>query len=170
MWGKIHINRGRVGEERRGKETDRCPLTIPRPTVRWNTLTRCERAICTHSQVDNKMTGTTSCPQVGSSTTTVSTCQLSRPPSWLTPEDTLAWALSPSSHALTWSQSINSQNAWHWELRKRKCHLQRRRMSMPCTKTADASLIWYLHQGTESGWMEATSPPTDRCLNCLTDV
>jgi hypothetical protein len=27
VWGKIHMNRGRVGEERRGKETDRCPLT-----------------------------------------------------------------------------------------------------------------------------------------------
>jgi hypothetical protein len=29
VWGKIHMNRGRVGEERRGKETDRCPLTLP---------------------------------------------------------------------------------------------------------------------------------------------
>jgi hypothetical protein len=26
--GDIHMNRGRVGEERGGKETDRCPLTI----------------------------------------------------------------------------------------------------------------------------------------------
>jgi hypothetical protein len=25
--GRIHINRGRVGEERGGKEMDRCPLT-----------------------------------------------------------------------------------------------------------------------------------------------
>jgi hypothetical protein len=25
--GGIHINKGRVGEERKGKETDRCPLT-----------------------------------------------------------------------------------------------------------------------------------------------
>jgi hypothetical protein len=25
--GKIHMNKGRVGEERRGKEMDRCPLT-----------------------------------------------------------------------------------------------------------------------------------------------
>jgi hypothetical protein len=24
------MNRGRVGEERRGKETDRCPLTLPK--------------------------------------------------------------------------------------------------------------------------------------------
>jgi hypothetical protein len=24
--GKIHMNKGRVGEERRGKETDGCPL------------------------------------------------------------------------------------------------------------------------------------------------
>jgi hypothetical protein len=30
VWGKIHMNRGRVGEERRGKETDRCPLTYSR--------------------------------------------------------------------------------------------------------------------------------------------
>jgi hypothetical protein len=29
VWGKIHMNRGRVGEERRGKETDGCPLTLP---------------------------------------------------------------------------------------------------------------------------------------------
>jgi hypothetical protein len=27
--GGIHMNRGRVGEERGGKETDRCPLTVP---------------------------------------------------------------------------------------------------------------------------------------------
>jgi hypothetical protein len=27
VWGKIHMNRGRVGEERRGKEMDGCPLT-----------------------------------------------------------------------------------------------------------------------------------------------
>jgi hypothetical protein len=25
----IHMNRGRVGEEKGGKETDRCPLTEP---------------------------------------------------------------------------------------------------------------------------------------------
>jgi hypothetical protein len=28
VWGKIHMNRGRVGEERRGKEMDGCPLTL----------------------------------------------------------------------------------------------------------------------------------------------
>jgi hypothetical protein len=27
--GKIHTNKGRVGEERRGKETDGCSLTLP---------------------------------------------------------------------------------------------------------------------------------------------
>jgi hypothetical protein len=27
--GEIHMNKGRVGEERKGKETDRCPLTLP---------------------------------------------------------------------------------------------------------------------------------------------
>jgi hypothetical protein len=27
--GEIHMNKGRVGEERGGKETDGCPLTIP---------------------------------------------------------------------------------------------------------------------------------------------
>jgi hypothetical protein len=27
--GRIYMNRGRVGEERGGKETDRCPLTVP---------------------------------------------------------------------------------------------------------------------------------------------
>jgi hypothetical protein len=26
--GEIHMNKGRVGEERRGKEMDRCPLTL----------------------------------------------------------------------------------------------------------------------------------------------
>jgi hypothetical protein len=26
--GRIDMNRGRVGEERRGKEMDRCPLTV----------------------------------------------------------------------------------------------------------------------------------------------
>jgi hypothetical protein len=26
--GEIHMNKGRVGEERRGKETDGCPLTL----------------------------------------------------------------------------------------------------------------------------------------------
>jgi hypothetical protein len=35
---------------------------------------------------------------------------------------------------------------------------------------ADVSLPQYLHQETESGWMEATSPPTDRCLSCHTDT
>jgi hypothetical protein len=33
--GKRHMNKGRVGEERRGKETDRCPLTgdnLPTPS------------------------------------------------------------------------------------------------------------------------------------------
>jgi hypothetical protein len=33
VWGKIHMNRGRVGEERRGQETDGCPLT---DTGRWH--------------------------------------------------------------------------------------------------------------------------------------
>jgi hypothetical protein len=28
VWGEIHINRGRVGEERGGKEIDGCPLTL----------------------------------------------------------------------------------------------------------------------------------------------
>jgi hypothetical protein len=28
-WGRIHMNRGRVGEERGGKDMDRCPLTMP---------------------------------------------------------------------------------------------------------------------------------------------
>jgi hypothetical protein len=28
----------------------------------------------------------------------------------------------------------------------------------------------YSHQETESGWMEATSPPTDRRLSCHTDA
>jgi hypothetical protein len=27
VWGKIHMNRGIVGEERRGKETNGCPFT-----------------------------------------------------------------------------------------------------------------------------------------------
>jgi hypothetical protein len=26
--GEIHMNKGRVGEERKGKETDGCPLTV----------------------------------------------------------------------------------------------------------------------------------------------
>jgi hypothetical protein len=30
MWGRIHMNRGRVGEERRSKEMDGCPLTAIR--------------------------------------------------------------------------------------------------------------------------------------------
>jgi hypothetical protein len=29
VWGKIHMNRGRVGEEQGGKEMDGCPLTPP---------------------------------------------------------------------------------------------------------------------------------------------
>jgi hypothetical protein len=29
MWGEMHMNRGGVGEERGGKETNRCPLTLP---------------------------------------------------------------------------------------------------------------------------------------------
>jgi hypothetical protein len=29
--GEIHMNKGRVGEERRGKETDGCSLTGPYP-------------------------------------------------------------------------------------------------------------------------------------------
>jgi hypothetical protein len=29
VWGEIHMNRGRVGEERGGKEMDRCPLKLP---------------------------------------------------------------------------------------------------------------------------------------------
>jgi hypothetical protein len=36
-------------------------------------------------------------------------------------------------------------------IEKAKRHLQRRKMSTPCTTTADASLPQYLHQGTESG-------------------
>jgi hypothetical protein len=31
VWGKIHMNRGRVGEERRGKEMDGCPLITITP-------------------------------------------------------------------------------------------------------------------------------------------
>jgi hypothetical protein len=27
--GRVHMSRGRVGEERGGKEMDRCPLTLP---------------------------------------------------------------------------------------------------------------------------------------------
>jgi hypothetical protein len=27
VWGEVHINKGRVGEERGGKEMDGCPLT-----------------------------------------------------------------------------------------------------------------------------------------------
>jgi hypothetical protein len=34
VWGKIHMNRGRVGEERRGKEMDGCPLTLARSVYR----------------------------------------------------------------------------------------------------------------------------------------
>jgi hypothetical protein len=35
--------------------------------------------------------------------------------------------------------------------------------------TANASLPRYTHQETESGWMEATSPPTDHRLSSHTD-
>jgi hypothetical protein len=28
VWGEIHMNKGRVGEGRGGKETDGCPLTM----------------------------------------------------------------------------------------------------------------------------------------------
>jgi hypothetical protein len=31
--GEIHMNRGRVGEERGGKETDRCPLPLARQVL-----------------------------------------------------------------------------------------------------------------------------------------
>jgi hypothetical protein len=31
--GKIHMNKGRVGEERRGKEMDGCPLTSAMSSV-----------------------------------------------------------------------------------------------------------------------------------------
>jgi hypothetical protein len=34
VWEEIHMNRGRVGEERRGKEMDGCPLTLPRQRPR----------------------------------------------------------------------------------------------------------------------------------------
>jgi hypothetical protein len=33
--GEIDMNRGRVGEERGGKETDRCPLTSNISSNRW---------------------------------------------------------------------------------------------------------------------------------------
>jgi hypothetical protein len=29
----MHMNKGRVGEERGGKEMDRCPLTLPPPFI-----------------------------------------------------------------------------------------------------------------------------------------
>jgi hypothetical protein len=32
--GEVHINKGRVGEERGGKEMDRCPLTGASPGTR----------------------------------------------------------------------------------------------------------------------------------------
>jgi hypothetical protein len=54
----------------------------------------------------------------------------------------------PSSLALPWSQL---KNTWHWELRKQRQHLQRQKMSTPCTTTANMSLPWYLHLWTESG-------------------
>jgi hypothetical protein len=38
--GKIHMNKGRVGEERGGKETDRCPLTLP--PIQKRGVTTCE--------------------------------------------------------------------------------------------------------------------------------
>jgi hypothetical protein len=38
VWGRIPMNKGRVGEERRGKETDGCPLTIiSTPHKPWST-------------------------------------------------------------------------------------------------------------------------------------
>jgi hypothetical protein len=36
--GKIHMNKGRVGEERRGKEMDGCPLTILTDPEYWHRL------------------------------------------------------------------------------------------------------------------------------------
>jgi hypothetical protein len=51
-----------------------------------------------------------------------------------------------------------------------KRHLQRRKMSTPCTTTDDVSLPRYSHQETESGWMEVTLPPTDHRLSCHTDT
>jgi hypothetical protein len=47
------------------------------------------------------------------------------------------------------------------------------------TKVKDEYTMYYNHWheptlvftlGTESGWMEVISPPTDCCLNCLTDI
>jgi hypothetical protein len=55
-------------------------------------------------------------------------------------------------------------------IEKAKQHLQRRKTSTPCTTTADVSRPRYLHQETKFGWMEATSPPTDRHLSCHTDA
>jgi hypothetical protein len=40
--GEIHIDKGRVGEESKGKETDRCPLTSP-PLQRWGVTMREDR-------------------------------------------------------------------------------------------------------------------------------
>jgi hypothetical protein len=36
--GEIHMNRGRVGEERVGKEMDGCPLTLPPFKVRHHDM------------------------------------------------------------------------------------------------------------------------------------
>jgi hypothetical protein len=37
---EIHMNKGRVGEERRGKEMNRCPLTLP--PLQKHSITTCE--------------------------------------------------------------------------------------------------------------------------------
>jgi hypothetical protein len=34
VWGEIHMNRGRVGEEKGGKEANGCPLKLP-PFKAW---------------------------------------------------------------------------------------------------------------------------------------
>jgi hypothetical protein len=41
---------------------------------------------------------------------------------------------------------------------------------LQCSTITDVSLPQYMHQETESGWMEATSPPTDHRLSCHTDA
>jgi hypothetical protein len=51
-----------------------------------------------------------------------------------------------------------------------KVALTKAKTSTPCTTTTDANLPRYSHQETESGWMEATSPPTDCHLSCHTDT
>jgi hypothetical protein len=37
--GEIHINKGRVGEESKGKETDGCPLTLSSPSTEGQNIT-----------------------------------------------------------------------------------------------------------------------------------